>query len=201
MARPQALVLGTYNRKKRAELAALLAPLGIELRSLADYPNAMVVPENGVTFAENAQQKACQQAEHLNEWVIGEDSGLCVDALGGAPGVYSARYAGADATDDKNNQKLVDQLRDVPLERRAAHYVCHMALSDPTGAMRISVEDICRGRIAFEPRGSAGFGYDPLFEVVEYHRTFGELGEAVKAALSHRARATRRFLAKLDGLE
>jgi XTP/dITP diphosphohydrolase len=135
--------------------------------------------------------------------VIGEDSGLCVDALGGAPGVYSARYAddratGQNATDQSNNQKLLDELRDVPLEKRTAHYECHIALADPEGNLQLACKDICRGRIGFEPAGRAGFGYDPVFEVIEYHRTFGQLGEAVKAAISHRARATRQFITRLS---
>jgi XTP/dITP diphosphohydrolase len=198
--RPQLLVLGTSNRKKRDELAALLAPLGIELRSLAEYHQAITVVEDGTTFAANAAKKASQQAQHLREWVIGEDSGLCVDALNGAPGIFSARFSGDNATDESNNLKLLHELRDVPLERRTAHYVCHMALSDPDGVLRITCEDTCHGRIALAPAGSAGFGYDPLFEIVERQKTFGQLGELVKSRISHRARATRRFLDALREL-
>jgi XTP/dITP diphosphohydrolase len=191
------LVLGTHNRKKGRELEALLAPYGFQLKTLSDFPEALQVVEDGKTFADNARLKACQQARHLGRWVLGEDSGLCVAALDGEPGVYSARYSGEGATDESNNQRLLEQLRDVPVERRSAHYVCHVTLSDPGGVVRIDCEEYCRGRIALQPAGQGGFGYDPLFEIVEYHRTFGELGDAVKGVLSHRGRAIRHFVAEL----
>ena len=120
-----------------------------------------------------------------------------VDALGGAPGIYSARFAGEDATDEANNTLLLEKLDDVPTEKRTAHYVCHMALADPAGVVCAEANGRCHGRIRREAAGSGGFGYDPLFEIVEYHRTFGELGAAVKAALSHRARAMRAFIPHL----
>jgi XTP/dITP diphosphohydrolase len=191
---PRTLVLGTRNRKKLAELVGLLAPHGFELRTLADYPQAIEVAETGTTFGENAALKAVQQAQHLGAWVLGEDSGLSVDALDGAPGVYSARFSGEDATDEKNNELLLAKLRDVPLERRTAHYTCHATLSDPTGSIQAEVEDYCPGRIRFERQGSGGFGYDPLFEVVEYGQTFGELPSEVKAQISHRAQAIKRLV-------
>lgn len=191
------LVLGTRNRKKGLELLDLLRPLGVEVRTLADYPEAIEIVEDGDTFAANAKKKAIEQARHLGQWVLGEDSGLCVDALNSAPGVYSARYAGPGATDEANNQRLLKELGGTPLERRTAHYVCHAELSDPQGNIRATAEDYCHGRILFEARGTGGFGYDPLFEVVEYHRTFGELGAAVKAALSHRARALRKIVPEI----
>jgi len=189
-----ALVLGTGNRKKGLELAELTAALGIEIRTLADYPDSLNVDETGDSFAANAALKACEQARHLHEWVLGEDSGLVVDALDGAPGIYSARYAGPDTTDDNNNRKLLAELGKTSPERRTAHYVCHATLADPTGKIRAESEAECHGRITFEPRGTNGFGYDPLFELIEYHRTFGELGPATKACLSHRARALRALL-------
>ncbi len=185
------LVLGTHNRKKGRELFDMLAPHGFDLRTLADYDNAIEVVEDGDTFAENAALKATQQAKHLGEWVLGEDSGLMVDALGGAPGIYSARYSGTNASDDSNNRKLLESLADVKLERRTAHYVCHVALSDPSGSVRANCESTCRGRIRFEPVGEGGFGYDPLFEIVEFHQTFAQLGDVVKSTLSHRSRALR----------
>lgn len=183
------LVLGTHNRKKGEELRELLEPHGIALATLVDFPDAIEVVEDGQTFAENAALKASQQARHLNRWVLGEDSGLSVDALDGEPGVFSARYSGPDATDESNNQKLLRELSGTPLEKRTAHYTCHLALADPAGDVRLSCECYCHGRIAFEPAGSAGFGYDPLFEIPEYHKTFGQLGATVKAVLSHRSRA------------
>jgi XTP/dITP diphosphohydrolase len=188
------LVLGTRNRKKGEELTELLAPWSFELLTLSDLPKAIEIEETGETFAANAALKACEQAKHLQRWVLGEDSGLVVDALGGEPGVYSARYSGPKATDESNNVLLLARLSSTPIERRTAHYVCHAVLADPAGTIRAESEGECRGRIRLAPAGSGGFGYDPLFEIVEYHRTFGELGPVVKACLSHRARAIRELI-------
>jgi XTP/dITP diphosphohydrolase len=191
------LVIGTRNRKKGAEIVELLVPWRIEAVTLDDVPGAIDVAETGDTFAANAALKATEQARHLQRWVLADDSGLEVDALGGAPGVYSARFAGPKATDLENNNRLLEKLGDTPLEKRTAQYVCHVTLSDPTGTVRAESHAVCRGRIRFEPAGTNGFGYDPLFEIVEYHRTFGQLGPHVKRALSHRARALRAILPKL----
>ena len=191
------LILGTHNQKKGAELNELLAPHGIEVRTLAEFDFAIEVAEDGNSFADNACKKATQYAQHLNHWVLGEDSGICVDALDGGPGIFSARFSGDDATDQSNNKHLLDALSNVPLEKRTAHYVCHVALADRNGQVMVQHEEICQGRIRFEPSGSGGFGYDPLFEVREYHRTFGELGRSVKSALSHRARAMRRIIPEI----
>jgi XTP/dITP diphosphohydrolase len=193
MSRP-VLVLGTGNRKKLAELADLLSPLQLTLKSLADFPQAIEVEESGDSFAANAALKATVQAKHLGHWVLGEDSGLAVDALNGAPGIYSARYSDPGATDERNNQKLLKELAGVPREKRTAHYVCHATLSDPQGEIRVESEGWCQGLLREEYAGSGGFGYDPLFEIAEYHRTFGELAPAVKAILSHRARAIRQLI-------
>ena len=162
------IVLGTHNQKKGIELRQLLEPLGFALKTLADIEDTIEVVEDGDSFTANARLKASQQALHLGEWVLGEDSGLCVDALGGAPGIYSARYSGEGATDESNNAHLLRELDGVPAEKRTAHYVCHMSLSDPTGNVRIDFEETCRGRILDAARGSSGFGYDPLFEIPEY---------------------------------
>ena len=194
------LVLGTHNQKKGEELARLLAPLGIEVLTLSAFSNSIEAIEDGDTFAANATKKAVQQARHLNAWVLGEDSGICVDALDGAPGIYSARFAGPDATDKKNNQYLLEKLGDLDLLQRTAFYVCHMTLADPAGNVRAESEANCRGRIRLQPAGQFGFGYDPLFELIEYHRTFGQLGPAVKSVLSHRARATAALLPQLRRL-
>jgi len=191
------LVLGTHNRKKCAELVDLLGPHSFAVRTLADFPQAIDVVEDGDTFTANARKKAIEQAVHLGQWVLGEDSGLEVDALGGAPGVLSARFSGPGATDAANNQRLLGELRDTPLPQRTARYVCHMALADPQGVVRAESQDYCRGRILPHPHGTFGFGYDPLFEIPEYHRTFGQLGGAVKSILSHRARAMRQLLARM----
>lgn len=191
------IVFGTNNAKKARELIEVFAPWPGRIQTLADVTGAIVVDETGQSFAENAALKATEQAHHLGLWVLGEDSGLVVDALDGAPGVYSARYAGPEADDWRNNQLLLERLADVPPEQRTARFECHMALSDPRGQVHAISSGACRGRIAFVPRGSGGFGYDPLFEIVEYHRTFGELSPLVKACLSHRARAARAMLPQL----
>lgn len=191
------LVLGTRNRKKLGELLHLLGPHGFELHTLDTYPQATEVEETGTTFGENAALKATQLARQLGQWVLGEDSGLSVDALNGAPGVYSARFAGPGATDESNNRLLLEKLAGVPAERRTGFYTCHMALSNPAGEVVLRSEERCRGRIRMEASGSGGFGYDPLFEITEYHRTFGELSPYVKSVLSHRSRAVQHFVAGL----
>jgi len=191
------LVLGTANRKKGLELADLLRPVGVELRTLADFSADFQVAEDGDTFAANARLKASGYARHLGRWALADDSGLLVDALGGQPGVFSARYSGPQATDESNNRLLLEQLGDLPLERRTARFVCHIAVADPSGEVRAESDAACRGRILFEPRGQNGFGYDPLFEIVEYHRTFAEFGLLVKSYLSHRARAACRVIPQL----
>jgi XTP/dITP diphosphohydrolase len=194
------LVLGTGNRKKGLELIESLSPLGLELVTLADCPSAISVVEDGDSFAANARKKACHQAVHLNEWVLGEDSGLCVEALDGAPGIYSARYAGPTASDADNNARLLTELAEVPDDRRWAHYVCHAVVSDATGTVRAESVGRCHGRIRRAAAGTGGFGYDPLFEIVEYHQTFGELGSVFKSIISHRSRAIRQLLPELARL-
>jgi XTP/dITP diphosphohydrolase len=194
------LIIGTTSVHKGHELRELLAPYGFHVQTLKDIGASLEVVEDGETFAANARKKAIEQAKHLSAWVLADDSGLEVDALGGRPGVYSARYAGEAATDADNNARLLEELGDLPLERRTAHYTCYVAIADPKGELRAESSGTCRGRIAFAPAGANGFGYDPLFEVVEYHKTFGELGSRVKAAISHRARALRAVLPALLAL-
>lgn len=186
---PLVVVLGTRNRKKLAELVDHLAGLPIDFRTLADFPAAPEVVEDGDTFIANARKKATSLARAIGAWVLGEDSGLVVDALDGRPGVFSARFSGDGATDESNNRKLLEELAGVPTPRRTAHYVCTAALADPAGAVRAEVEGRCNGLIGTEPRGAMGFGYDPLFIIPEYHKTYAELGLLVKRQLSHRARA------------
>ena len=183
------LVVGSRNRKKREEIVEILGDLGLELRDLTSYPDAPEVVEDGATFADNARKKAVELARHLGQWVLGEDSGLVVPALNGRPGVYSARYAGKQGDDEANNDRLLAELAPLPDDRRAAYYVCTAALADPQGEVHAVVEGRCNGIIIRERRGTGGFGYDPLFLIPEYHRTFGELSPRVKHALSHRARA------------
>jgi XTP/dITP diphosphohydrolase len=183
------LVLGSRNKKKLGELRDLLGDMPVELTDLSPYSNAPNVEETGATFEENARLKAATLAPVLKEWVLGEDSGLVVPSLGGQPGVYSARWAGRHGDDAGNNAKLLAELADKTGDARAAYYVSTAALADPTGNVVAVVEGRCWGRIVDAPRGTGGFGYDPLFEIVEYHETFGELSATVKHALSHRGRA------------
>lgn len=191
------LILASRNRKKLREIADLLTRLNVVLVSAADFADAPEVEETGQTFAENAALKAGTVATATGHWTIADDSGLAVDALDGAPGVYSARYAGPQSNDRQNNEKLLAQLRDVPDQRRGAQFVCCLALADPQGQIRVQVEGRCRGRLLHEPRGQSGFGYDPLFWIPEYRKTFAELTLTTKSVLSHRARAFEKLIPRL----
>jgi XTP/dITP diphosphohydrolase len=194
------LVVASRNRKKSAEIRDLLGPFRIEVVGVYDFPAVPEVVEDGSTFAENAAKKASETARALSQWALGEDSGLEVTALAGAPGIYSARFSGPGATDASNNAKLVNELAAIPEDRRQARYVCNAALADPSGAIRLQVAAYCHGRITREARGSNGFGYDPYFLIPEYHHTFGELSPVVKRRLSHRGRAFERLIPRLVGL-
>ena len=191
------IVLGSRNHKKIGEIRELLAPYSIPVIGVDQFPQLGEVVEDGHSFAENAEKKARETALATKHWVIAEDSGLCVDALNGAPGIYSARYAGQQGDDAANNEKLLAELSAVPTEKRTAHYVCHAVLADPKGVIRASAEGRCCGRILTEYRGENGFGYDPLFLVPEYHLTFGQLPAVVKRHLSHRAKAFERLLTQI----
>jgi XTP/dITP diphosphohydrolase len=193
-ARCERLVLATGNAHKARELAELLAPLDIPVTSLADFPTAQPAVELGSTLADNARQKASSYALRLGEWVLSDDTGLEVDALAGAPGVCSARYAGPQATMAENRAKLLGDLDRFPDEKRTARFVCHLAIADPSGEVVAQAAGMCRGRIRREPAGDLGFGYDSLFEIVEYHRTLAEISPRVTAALGHRGRAVYRLL-------
>ncbi len=193
----RSIVLASRNEKKIGEIRQLLAPYGIPLIAVSEFTGMEDVVEDGETFQANAEKKAVETAKATGHWAIGEDSGLRVDALQGAPGIYSARYSGPDATNDKNNAKLIEELTGVPPEKRGAEYVCHIAVSDSSGTVRLNIEATCRGRITENARGSNGFGYDPYFLIREYRKTFGELGSIVKQQLSHRARAFGRLIPRL----
>jgi XTP/dITP diphosphohydrolase len=190
---PSVLVLGTRNAKKRQEIETLLGDLGLDLRDLSAYPQAPEVVEDGMTFEANARKKASVLAQALGQWVLGEDSGLVVPALGGRPGVHSAYYAGRHGDDAANNARLQAEIAALPPEQRSAYYVCVVALADPAGEVRAVAEGRCHGVLVPELRGQGGFGYDPLFLIPEYHKTFGELSSRVKNALSHRSRALERL--------
>lgn len=205
---PIPLILGTRNRKKGLELAELIAPpwepnprlARLAVQTLGDFPDVAEVDEDADTFAGNARKKASETARALGRWVVADDSGLTVDALGGAPGVYSARYAGTHGDDAANNCKVLAELADVPDERRGAAFVCALAVADPSGTIHLEASGACRGRITRALRGPGGFGYDPMFLIPEYHRTFGELSVLVKHQLSHRARAFAHLRPGLDRL-
>jgi XTP/dITP diphosphohydrolase len=183
------LVLATRNVKKRREIEEILSDLGMELQDLSHYPSAPEVIEDGSTFEANARKKASETALAVGQWALGEDSGLVVPGLNGRPGVLSARYAGKQGDDSANNTRLLAELAPLPSDRRAAYYVCTAALADPKGQVHAVTVGQCHGTIISEYRGQGGFGYDPLFLIQEYHKTFGELSPRVKHALSHRARA------------
>ncbi len=183
------LVISTRNRKKVEEIKPLLADLPIQLQTVADFANVPEIVEDGHSFEEHARKKASDVAKQIHQWTLAEDSGLVVAALKGEPGIHSAYYAGEHGNDVANNQKLLQKLSTVPDQQRNAYYVCVAALADPNGQIVAVTEGRCHGRIATEEHGKSGFGYDPLFIVLEYHRTFGELSPLVKQVLSHRSRA------------
>lgn len=193
------LVLATRNADKIREITQILEDLDIILLSLEEYPDLAPVVEDGKTFEENALKKACAASAFTHEIALAEDSGLSVDYLHGAPGVLSRRFAGELASYAENNAKLLSLLGDVPPERRTAAFICVVALSLPNGTAEV-FRGICKGSISVEPTGSSGFGYDPVFVVPEYGKTFAELGSAVKNRLSHRAMALRKARVYLKNL-
>ncbi len=195
---PTTLLLGTTNRKKILELRPALEPLGFSLIDLAMLSESIEVEETGQTFIENARLKAVAYAKHHGVWTIGEDSGLCVPALGGQPGVYSARYAGIGAGDEANNDLLLANMADLRDDQRAAYYVSTMCLASPDGECLVEAEGRCWGQILDARRGTGGFGYDPLFEIVECQKTFAELDLAAKSAISHRGQAIQQFKTRLS---
>lgn len=193
------LVVATKNHKKLIELKRYLKNVRAEVLSLEAFPGAPHVIENGRTFRSNAAKKAVAISRFTGSLALADDSGLSVRALGGAPGVKSARFAGHAKDDSANNRKLLRLLKDAPASKRQARFVCAVAIADRGRLMKV-IEKSCRGTIASEPAGRHGFGYDPLFVVPGYGgRTFGELGLKVKDALSHRSKAlkaARAFLRK-----
>ena len=186
------LVVATRNKKKLKEIKDLLVGLNLVIITLADFPRAPRVRENGKTFSENAVKKAVQIARFTQTLALGEDSGLCVDALKGKPGVYSSRFAGKGKSDLKNNLKLIKLLEELPLNKRKAHYYCAVALADKDGLVAV-VEGKCFGLIGNALKGRFGFGYDPLFIIPKYKKTFAQLGARIKHKMSHRFNALLRI--------
>lgn len=184
----QELVIATTNKGKLREIQELLKGLDFKVTSLADYPDAPLVEEDGKTFSQNAVKKAATIALYTGKLTMGEDSGIEVKALGNQPGIYSARFSGEGASDEKNNRKLLRLLKGVPFEKRRARYRCFAALVDGKRIVDI-VSGSCSGLIAPRAKGKNGFGYDPLFFIPRCNKTFGEIDPSVKARISHRARA------------
>jgi len=185
------LVVATKNEKKLQEIKRIWQDLGLKIISLRKFHNAPVIIENGKTFKENAIKKAVKIAKFTGRLTLGEDSGLCVDVLGGRPGVYSSRFSGKEKSDRKNNLKLLELLKDFPLSKRRAHYISAVALADKDGLIGV-VEGRCDGLIGFTPKGRSGFGYDPIFVIPRYKKTFAQLGPRIKHKMSHRFRALKK---------
>lgn len=190
------IILASRNRGKIKEISSMLGELGITMGSLADYPDLPDVVEDGESFLENALKKAKALSAQTGETVLADDSGLEVDALDGAPGIYSARYAGAKADDEKNIRKLLNDLKGVPPDRRIAAFSCVLVLYRPDGTYD-SFEGRWEGRIAEEPAGKGGFGYDPVFFLPERKTTVAQLAPEVKNRISHRAQAFAKLRAHL----
>jgi XTP/dITP diphosphohydrolase len=189
------VIIATKNPGKAREFEHIFASRGIEVKTLLDFPEIPEVEETGTTFEENAILKAEAVSKALNKMVIGDDSGLIVDALEGRPGIYSARYAGEPKNDQNNTEKVLAELKNVPEENRTARFYCALAVAVP-GQTTMTVSGTCEGRILTEPRGVNGFGYDPVFYVPEKGLAMAELSADVKNKISHRANA----LIKLDVL-
>lgn len=188
------IVLATRNKKKLEEIKRIVAGLPITVLSLDYFPDCPDVVEDQDSFEGNARKKATEVCKCTNKPALADDSGLAVDALNGAPGIYSARYAGGagEVSDAKNNEKLLAELANVPDEKRGARFVCCIALAFPDGTVNVFFGN-APGRINREPRGTGGFGYNPIFIPEGHTRTFAEMSDQEKDSLSHRGKA----LAKL----
>lgn len=180
------VIIATKNKGKASEFQALLAKKGVAVKTLLDFPNSPDVEETGSTFAENARLKAETIARFFQAIVIADDSGLSIDALGGKPGVYSARYAGEEKDDEANIAKVLEEMEGIPFEQRTARFHCALAISVPNGSTTI-VEGTCEGYITEAPKGENGFGYDPIFYVPQKEKTMAELTKEEKNKISHRA--------------
>lgn len=195
--KPFRLIAATKNKGKLEEIAQLLAQFPYEVVSMAQIGFVDDIEEDGSTFEENALIKAKCIWKATGEAVIADDSGLEVDYLDGAPGIYSARYAGEGATDADKNCKLLGALKDVPADKRSARFVCAIAVVFADGAS-LTVRGICEGYIATEPAGSNGFGYDPLFYVPEFGMTIAQMDSDIKNGISHRGNALRKVVEELE---
>ena len=199
MHKPTELLIATHNAGKVRELASLLAGVPMTLKNLAGLDGICETEETGSTLRENAEIKAAGYAMQSGVWSLADDSGLEVAALGGAPGVYSNRYAGEGASDAAKMRKILDQLAAVPDAARDARFVCAMSIADDTGKIVFTAEGSCPGTLANQPHGTNGFGYDPIFVPDGFDRTFGELSGDIKQQISHRARAIKEIIRYLHG--
>lgn len=190
------LLVATKNAGKIKELRESLSGLEIRMRNLNEFPNVVEVEETGATFAENAALKAKSYALQTKLWALADDSGLEVAALDGAPGIFSARYAGKNSTDEEKNIKLLRQLKQLneTSSGRCARFVCAMAIADENGEIRFRARGECNGKIALTSSGTNGFGYDPIFIPDGFDKTFGELSAKTKQNISHRARALEKII-------
>jgi XTP/dITP diphosphohydrolase len=186
---PRHLLIATSNKGKRGELRQLLSDVSISLFDLRDFPNIKLIAETGDTFVANASLKAVGYAAQTGLLTLADDSGLEVDALGGAPGVRSARYTGESASDAERIEALLARLAFVDESKRSARFVSAVVIADSNGEILDVSVGRCEGRIALAPRGTGGFGYDPVFIPIEYDKTFAELKPAIKNQIGHRARA------------
>jgi XTP/dITP diphosphohydrolase len=186
---PHELLIATGNPGKIVEFRSLLASLPLRLRSLAEFPETIEVEETGMTFSDNAVLKASGYAGQTGLWTLADDSGLEVDALGGAPGVFSARYGGEGLNDARRVERLLDALSQCAEQQRRARFISVIAIADPQGQIANISTGRCEGQIAFAPRGTGGFGYDPVFVPQGFTQTFGELSPEIKQSISHRALA------------
>jgi XTP/dITP diphosphohydrolase len=193
------LLVATTNAGKLKELERLFANLPIRLRSLNDFPTVFEPEETGLSFTENAILKAKSYALQTGLWALGDDSGLEVEALNGAPGIFSARYGGARLNDAQRTEKLLDELNKTQDSSRSAKFVCAMAVSDEKGDIIYLTEGVCKGKIAVESSGRNGFGYDPIFVPEGFSETFGELSNEIKERISHRALASDKIITFLRG--
>lgn len=190
------LLVASANQGKIREIKNYLENLNninLEIIGLDEFPGLPEVEEDGDSFRANALKKARARAEQTGLLTLAEDSGLSVDYLGGEPGIYSARYAGEGATDEENNQKLLEKLKNVPEEKRKASFICVMALVDPDSGEEIVVEGRCDGIIQLSPKGENGFGYDPIFYLPEFRKTMAEIPLELKNQISHRAAALQKM--------
>jgi XTP/dITP diphosphohydrolase len=195
------LLIASTNFHKIRELREMLKLFNtLDILSLHQFPHYLPTDENGANFQENAIAKAIHAATNLNKWVLADDSGLVVPSLNGEPGIFSRRYAGPNATDQENRDKLLQSMQHLNEMSRSAYYECCLALAAPDGSIKKYVTGTCEGSILLKARGRNGFGYDPIFVKQEYEKSFAELDDSVKNRISHRRKAMERLSPCMEGI-